>query len=237
MNHIHKEDTGFSVYEDSIDIKGFVKTKNIKISEIASVETNNLFRALNITTKDKKKYTVKFKLKEYLKASANYLQGKSDVSEYKETIKSLDAQKEELRSKDKKRKLYWTLGIIGFFVLLIAMGSSDDSNSGSSNNTVVEQETPSVPDESEANIMAEGFVKQILKAPSTADFPFLDYTTTIDGSRYTVSSYVDSQNSFGAMIRSNWRVVMDHNGGEWNNPYSWDLVELWFDGEQVFPGI
>lgn len=233
MNYIHKEENGFSVYEDSIDIKGLMKTKNIKISEIASIEVNNVFRSLNITTKDKKKYPVKISLKEYLETTADYLQGKIDVSSYKETIKDLDAQKEELKAKDKKRKLYWTLGVIGVIILLFVIGRSDDSSISNSNNDVTKQETPSVPDESEANIMAQGFIKQVLKSPSTADFPFLDYTTTIDGSRYTVVSYVDSENGFGAMIRSNWRVVMDHNGGEWNSTYSWDIVEIWVDGEQI----
>ena len=236
MNYIHKEDNGFSVYEDSIDIKGLIKTKNIKISEIASIEVNNVFRSLNITTKDKKKYPAKIALKEYLETTADFLQGKIDVSSYKETINGLDAQKDELKAKDKKRKLYWTLGIIGGIFFLFIIGSSDDSStSNEPNNTVAEQATPSVPTESQANIMAQGFIKQVLKSPSTADFPFLDYTTTNVDNRYTIVSHVDSQNGFGAMIRSNWRVVMDHNGGEWNSTYSWDIVEIWVDGELVFP--
>ena len=238
MNYIHKEDNGFSVYEDSIDIKGLIKTKNIKISEITSIEVNNVFRSLNITTKDKKKYPVKIGLKEYLETTADYLQGKIDVSSYKENIKSLDAQKDGLKAKDKKRKLYWTLGIIGAIFFLFIIGSSDDSStSNTSNNTVAEQAAPSVPTESQAKIMAQGMVKQLLKSPSTADFPSFDYTTTNVGNQYTVVSYVDSQNGFGAMIRSSWRVVMTHNGGEWNNPGSWILNELYIDGEQIFPGI
>jgi len=232
MTHIHTEDGGLSVFEDSIDIKGLIKTKNIKISEIASVDVNPLFRTINITTKDKKKYSTKIALKEYLDPTAHFLQGKNSAEEYKDTITSLDSQKEELKAKDKKRKLYWTLGIIGGIILLFVMGGSDDSSS-SNTNDVAKQETSSVPDESEANIMAQGFIKQVLKSPSTADFPFLDYTTTINGNRYTVVSHVDSQNGFGAMIRSNWRVVMDHNGGEWNSTHSWDVVEMWVDGEQI----
>jgi len=238
MNYIHKEDNGFSVYEDSIDIKGLIKTKNIKISEITSVEVNNVFRTINITTKDKKKYPAKIALKEYVDPTAHFLQGKINVSEYKKSIKDLNGQKVELKAKDKKRKLYWTLGIVGGIFLLFIIGSSDDaSNSTTTNNTVAEQATPSAPTESQAKIMAQGMVKQLLKSPSTADFPSFDYTTTNVGSKYTVVSYVDSQNGFGAMIRSTWRVVMTHNGGEWNNPGSWTLNELWIDGEQIFPGI
>ena len=235
MNYIHKEDNGFSVYEDSIDIKGLIKTKNIKISEIASIEVNNVFRTINIITKDKKKYPAKISLKEYLEPTAYFLQGKIEATAYKKVFTDLDEQKEELKAKDKKRKIYWIVGIIGGIILLSVIGSSDDSSTSSSNNDVVKQEAPSTPSESQANIMAQGFIKQVLKSPSTADFPFLDYTTTNVDNRYTVVSHVDSQNGFGAMIRSNWRVVMDHNGGEWNSTYSWDIVEIWVDGELVFP--
>lgn len=51
-------------------------------------------------------------------------------------------------------------------------------------------------------------VQKCLKSPASAEFPggfltpYEDWSFSRDGSTYTVSSYVDSQNSFGAMIRS-----------------------------------
>lgn len=58
-----------------------------------------------------------------------------------------------------------------------------------------------------AYIMMEDFVKQRLKAPSTADFPGvfdgqLDHVTAIGNQTYRIVSYVDAQNSFGAQIRT-----------------------------------
>ncbi len=54
--------------------------------------------------------------------------------------------------------------------------------------------------------MCKSFVEGSLKAPSTAKFPgFTDSSSstvvTANGS-YTVVSYVDAQNSFGAMLRN-----------------------------------
>ena len=75
---------------------------------------------------------------------------------------------------------------------------------------------PYVPDEIELHIQAQEFVKQGLKAPSTAKFPTLPYDTSTDGNGlYRVVSYVDSQNSFGAMMRSDWSVTMRLTGKRW----------------------
>jgi len=57
---------------------------------------------------------------------------------------------------------------------------------------------------------AQQFVKKSLKAPSTAEFPALfKSTVTKKGfDTYYISSYVDSENGFGAMIRSNYVVEL-----------------------------
>ena len=75
---------------------------------------------------------------------------------------------------------------------------------------------PYVPDEIGLHIQAQQFVLQGLKAPSTAKFPALPYdTSTDDSDLYRVISYVDSQNSFGAMVRSDWSVTMRLTGERW----------------------
>ncbi len=77
-------------------------------------------------------------------------------------------------------------------------------------------QTTYAPDEIELHIQAQEFVKQGLKAPSTAKFPTLPYDTTTDGNGlYRVVSYVDSQNSFGATTRSDWSVTMRLTGDRW----------------------
>ena len=64
---------------------------------------------------------------------------------------------------------------------------------------------------------AEDDVKDKLKAPSTAKFPGHvmesdEWIINKNGNRYTVSSYVDAQISFGTMIRSNFTVTYEWNG-------------------------
>jgi len=56
-----------------------------------------------------------------------------------------------------------------------------------------------------AYVCAKLKVEEELKAPSTAKFqPYPDAVITNNGLYYFVKSYVDAQNSFGAMIRTDF---------------------------------
>ena len=71
-------------------------------------------------------------------------------------------------------------------------------------------------DDIQAFLAAKEFMKQRLKSPSTADFPFLrdgSQITTLECGHFKVRSFVDAQNSFGAMIRTNYEAVLRHSGG------------------------
>lgn len=80
---------------------------------------------------------------------------------------------------------------------------------------------------------SEETIKKILKSPSTAKFaggfltPYEDWSFSKNGTTYTVSSYVDSQNGFGAMIRSQFTITY-----EWNDETS-KVTSLIFDGKKV----
>jgi hypothetical protein len=73
----------------------------------------------------------------------------------------------------------------------------------------------------------QDFVRDRLKAPSTAEFPggmfdnFSGHVTSEDRGTYRIASYVDSQNSFGAMLRTHYsgRIRIEPNG-------EWTLLEL-----------
>ena len=56
-------------------------------------------------------------------------------------------------------------------------------------------------------------VEGMLKAPSTAKFPWADGTPSYNAEKnvYTMASYVDAQNAYGAMIRTNYacEVIFD----------------------------
>lgn len=93
---------------------------------------------------------------------------------------------------------------------------------GSNNSTQV--------DGTEANIMCQQLVTDRLKAPSTAKFS--DFTNTqvynIQGQPNTFRAigYVDAQNSFGAMLRSNYTCDIRYNSGEWADIRNWTLINL-----------
>ena len=70
---------------------------------------------------------------------------------------------------------------------------------------------------------AEEDVKANLKSPKSAEFPgtILDaneWDIQKNGTSYTVSSWVDAQNSFGAQIRSNFVIVYSWDGNTENRP-------------------
>ena len=64
-----------------------------------------------------------------------------------------------------------------------------------------------------ASIMGNDFVKRSLKSPSTADFPsYSANKVSYNGNcTHTIRSYVDSQNGFGAMVRTNFMVKVRYN--------------------------
>lgn len=94
-----------------------------------------------------------------------------------------------------------------------------------------ESETPEVaaPEDprEDAWRMCRALVKKQLKSPSTADFggygeqSFEKTISQAGPNEYRCSAWVDSQNSFGAMIRSNFDVLIRDNGDE-----TWNLVSV-----------
>ena len=96
--------------------------------------------------------------------------------------------------------------------IFIAFASGDSDSSSSSEDLL-------------AYIYAEDFVKQRLKSPSTAKFAGTfekrDHITQVGDREYRISSYVDSQNGFGATIRSKWSCTIYFEG---NNAKCKDLI-------------
>jgi hypothetical protein len=78
------------------------------------------------------------------------------------------------------------------------------------------------PDAMGAKIACKDFVSKALVSPSTADFPsYSDFDATGSGSDWTVGGYVDSENGFGAQVRSSWTCKVSSSDGD-----SWSLVDL-----------
>ncbi|RPI06745.1 MAG: hypothetical protein EHM64_01860 [Ignavibacteriae bacterium] len=98
--------------------------------------------------------------------------------------------------KAKKRKKYWYI-ILGVFAFIVIANLFSDSGTQSKDSL-----------RTNAYTMAKHFIKEQLTSPASADFASMSESniSTKDGVTFTISSYVDSQNSFGAVIRTNFVV-------------------------------
>jgi len=84
---------------------------------------------------------------------------------------------------------------------------------------------------SAAAIICQNHVDDKLISPSTADHPWLDREVWDKGKwAYTIRSYVDSENTFGATVRANYECSLYYKGvGEELNPNNWKLDKLEFN--------
>lgn len=101
------------------------------------------------------------------------------------------------------------ISVAAFVVFAFIIGMNEGSSGGQGSHDARRREAWGA---------AKYFVKESLKAPTTAKFPSLgDPGTGIapNGAGWRVEGYVDSQNSFGAMIRTKWMVDVTQDGENW----------------------
>lgn len=112
------------------------------------------------------------------------------------------------KAKEEKNKKYWFVNkwvfIGGIILLIIIANLGKDKNS---ENTITEKKQKSSNDKRFlAYNYSTQYVKQKLKSPSTAKFPNMfekiNHIKDLGNDQYFINSWVDSQNGFGAMIRS-----------------------------------
>lgn len=82
-------------------------------------------------------------------------------------------------------------------------------------------------DKYDAYIYAKEFVSDALRAPATADFPWEPESAALKGTIWHVAGHVDSQNGFGALIRSHWTCQVEKRGDKWR------CHSLVIDGQRV----
>jgi hypothetical protein len=84
------------------------------------------------------------------------------------------------------------------------------------------------PNAKEAFAIAKVFVNDKLKQPATANFPKNSFESNIDTAHntYNISSFVDSQDSSGKIVKSNWQVKLSYNGGDWADRKSWKVIDI-----------
>ncbi len=115
--------------------------------------------------------------------------------------------------------------VLGIIIVSSIM-SDKTSPSSTPSPTTLAQPTKPKHDTVSAYTMCQKFVKDQLKAPRTAKWPWVhtdDVTTHLGGGKYRIESYVDSQNAFGALIRTKFTCVVQHAGED-----KWRLESLEF---------
>lgn len=90
---------------------------------------------------------------------------------------------------------------------------------------------PRTPEHSTAAafVTCNQFVENRLRAPGSTKFPYVTEATiqTLGDADYEVSSYVDSQNGFGALLRSKYTCAVTYE----LDSKQWRLRDLKIDGE------
>lgn len=79
---------------------------------------------------------------------------------------------------------------------------------------------PNSPTKLSALVMSQELVKQKLKAPSTAEFgATTDDVQQLNDSTFIVNGFVDSENTFGAKLRSNYSatIIFKNDGTAYSN--------------------
>lgn len=80
-----------------------------------------------------------------------------------------------------------------------------------------------------AAMTSQTFASQYLKAPATADFPYYGsvHVKNMGNHTYEINSYVDSENSFGAKIRTGYKCIVKYVPTDKNK--EWKLIHIEFD--------
>lgn len=111
--------------------------------------------------------------------------------------------------------------LIAFFAFIGSFSSSSSPSTPATN--------PAASREIDSMVFGEYVIKELLKSPSTAEFTKTKaYELTDQKDVWVVNGYVDSQNGFGAMIRSSWEVQLDYRDGK-----AGEIKSVTLDGKKL----
>lgn len=115
--------------------------------------------------------------------------------------------------------------ILGVLLMIIFIGDGINKPSSPGEKTYSKTYSNDYASKLEAYSYAENWVKDKLKSPSSAKFPDserkVNDTEYYGDNTYKIKSYVESQNSFGAMIKTNFSCTISFKDG---SVYCNDLI-------------
>lgn len=134
-----------------------------------------------------------------------------------------------VKQSSRKRSLIVFGSATVIFFILFGATSNEKGKVITSTSTVTSSEKPISDRKVISTVYAEKVIKDTLKAPSTAKFVDVQaYELSNEKDVWAVNGYVDSQNSFGAMIRNQWEVQLDYRDGKGGT-----IKSILFDGKKI----
>ncbi len=129
------------------------------------------------------------------------------------------ASENEIPITEKEKNVNYGAIIAVILLIILCIAGYFFTNKGQKNK-------PDVGSDIDAVLVCQKWVKENLKAPSTAEFPQINKAkiTKLADTTWRVVSYVDAQNSFGAMIRTYYDCETTYLGKD-----KWQLLKLEFE--------
>ena len=115
----------------------------------------------------------------------------------------------------------FTYGVGGIFAALVIYFAIADGGFKSTNPTKDNAESQHV----EAIIAVQNDVKKYLKSPDTAKFPLPSYVdhSYLGNGKFAIRGHVDSQNSFGGIVRANYSATAIKSG---SGQFDWTVDDM-----------
>jgi len=128
-------------------------------------------------------------------------------------------------------KKNWIIGIAIFLVLAI-IGNIMKKNTKPKETVVKETLKPKIDEQcTMASVILKDYVKEMLDAPKTAEFPWSDYKCRYEGNGvYFVQSYVEFKNLYNVPLKRTYQITLQFDGVDKYSPRSWKMLKFgWLD--------
>lgn len=117
------------------------------------------------------------------------------------------------------------VGILVTIVVLLIAGGMYYVTTINSESPITSATVPSKLQEREE--VAKRIVTSFLKSPGSAQFPDIVIKKMVDtNDRYIIFGEVDSQNGFGALLRTHFHMILLYKGGEITDMKNWTIDTL-----------